>query len=103
VVRVLRLALAISSAAIAVCWPLAAQHASPSAVLTVAAIALAGAVIALLADTCWPGCAIAAGSLLRRAAALRRKSWGAAYQRQRNPDAAGRARPRAPSAALAAA
>jgi len=37
------------------------------------------------------------------AAALREKSWSAAFQRQRDPDAAGRARPRAPSAVPAAA
>ena len=40
---------------------------------------------------------------IRRASALREKSWGAAFLRQRDPDAAGRARPRAPSAAPAAA
>jgi hypothetical protein len=41
--------------------------------------------------------------LLRRARALREKSWHAAFLRQRDPDAAGRPRPRAPSAAQAAA
>ena len=41
--------------------------------------------------------------MIRRASALREKSWRAAFLRQRDPDAAGRARPRAPSAALAAA
>jgi hypothetical protein len=40
--------------------------------------------------------------LLRRAAALREKSWRAAFGRQRDPDARGRTRPRAPSAAPAA-
>ena len=35
--------------------------------------------------------------------ALREKSWSAAFQRQRDPDAAGRPRPRAPSAVPAAA
>jgi hypothetical protein len=40
---------------------------------------------------------------LSRARALRKKSWGAAFLRQRDPDAAGRPRPRAPSAAPAAA
>jgi uncharacterized membrane protein YedE/YeeE len=40
---------------------------------------------------------------LSRARALRKKSWGAAFGRQRDPDAAGRPRPRAPSAAPAAA
>jgi hypothetical protein len=41
--------------------------------------------------------------MIRRASALREKSWRAAFLRQRDPDAAGRARPRAPSAAPAAA
>ena len=41
--------------------------------------------------------------LLSRARALREKSWRAAFLRQRDPDAAGRPRPRAPSAAPAAA
>lgn len=40
---------------------------------------------------------------LSRACALREKSWRAAFLRQRDPDAAGRPRPRAPSAAPAAA
>ena len=41
--------------------------------------------------------------MIRRASALREKSWRAAFLRQRDPDAAGRPRPRAPSAAPAAA
>ena len=45
----------------------------------------------------------AALPLVRRARALREKSWRAAFLRQRDPDAAGRTRPRAPSAAQAAA
>ena len=45
----------------------------------------------------------AAGPLVSRAAALREKSWCAAFLRQRDPDAPGRARPRAPSGAPAAA
>jgi hypothetical protein len=47
---------------------------------------------------------VAAGvPVLRHVSALRERSWRAAFQRQRDPDAAGRARPRAPSAAPAAA
>jgi hypothetical protein len=102
-VRVFRVLLAIASADLAASWQLAAQHATPPAALAIAAITLAGAVIALLGQTWWPGCALAAESLVRRAAALRRKSRVAAYQRQRNPHAPGRPRPRAPSAAPAAA
>ena len=45
----------------------------------------------------------AAIPLIRRDSALREKSWRAAFLRQRDPDAAGRTRPRAPSAAPAAA
>ena len=41
--------------------------------------------------------------LLSRARALREKSWCAAFLRQRDPDADGRPRPRAPSVAPAAA
>ena len=39
----------------------------------------------------------------RRVAALRDKSWRAAFLPQRDPDARGRSRPRAPTAAQAAA
>jgi hypothetical protein len=43
-----------------------------------------------------------AGALpvLRRVATLRKKSWRVAFLRQRDPDSAGHARPRAPSAVL---
>ena len=43
------------------------------------------------------------GPAARRAAGLREKSWSAAFLRQRDPDAAGRPRPRAPSGSPAAA
>jgi Family of unknown function (DUF6412) len=81
---------------------------SGSASLTVLAGAvLAGvafaAVLALLASVAGLSRATAAIPMLRRARALREKSWRAAFLRQRDPDAAGRARPRAPSAAPAAA
>jgi len=69
---------------------------SPRDLLAVTAIALVGLAVALLA------CGIA-GPLTGRAAALREKSWSAAFQRQRDPDAAGRPRPRAPGTAPAAA
>jgi len=79
--------------------------ASPSAV---AVTLLAGAVLAGALATCLAsGAGIArlstAVPLIRRAAALREKSWRAAFLPQRDPDAAGRPRPRAPSAAPAAA
>ncbi len=95
----------IAAAALTIWWqPLTAQdYARPSAVLAIAAVALAGTIITLLAQTAWLASALQDGPLLQRAAALRRKSWNAVYQRQLNPDAAGHTRPRAPSAAPAAA
>ena len=83
---------------------------SPSG-LTVLAIGggavLAGAVfaavLALLTSVAGVSRSTAALPMIRRASALREKSWRAAFLRQRDPDAAGRSRPRAPSAAPAAA
>jgi Family of unknown function (DUF6412) len=85
---------------------LAQLAASPSGLTALAATVLAGAmlaaVLALLTSVAGVSRA-AALPLIRRARALREKSWRAAFLRQRDPDAAGRTRPRAPSAALAAA
>jgi hypothetical protein len=104
VARLIRITLAIAAAPFAAWWQLAAHPQAGSAgVLAIAAVALACALLAVLAHTRLPAGAITAGPLLRRAVALGRKSWAAAFQRQRDPDAAGRARPRAPSAAPAAA
>jgi hypothetical protein len=79
---------------------------SPSALTALAATVLAGAmfaaVLALLTSVAGVSRTAAALPLIRRARALREKSWRAAFLRQRDPDAAGRARPRAPSAAPAA-
>jgi hypothetical protein len=73
----------------------------------VAVSVLAGAVLAGLLAACLAHGGLArisaAVPLISRAAALREKSWLAAFGRQRDPDAAGRPRPRAPSAAPAAA
>jgi hypothetical protein len=81
--------------------------ASPSGLTALAAAVLAGAmfaaVLALLASVASTSRATAAVPMIRRASVLRKKSWGAGFLRQRDPDAAGRARPRAPSAAPAAA
>jgi hypothetical protein len=80
---------------------------APSVLPAVAVTALAGAVLAgvlaCLARGGRPARISAALPLISRAAALRDKSWRAAFLRQRDPDAAGRPRPRAPSAAPAAA
>jgi hypothetical protein len=81
--------------------------ASPSVLTALAATVLAGAmlaaVVALLTSVAGVSRTTAALPLVRRARALREKSWRAAFLRQRDPDAAGRTRPRAPSAAPAAA
>ena len=85
---------------------LAQLAAGPSGLTALAATVLAGAmlaaVLALLTSVAGAS-STAALPLIRRGRALREKSWRAAFLRQRDPDAAGRARPRAPSAALAAA
>jgi len=97
----IRVALTVAVAQVAVGWQLAQHAATPSGVVAIASVALAAAVIAVLAREPLAGAALTGAP--RLAVALRRKSWGAAFQRQRNPDAPGRPRPRAPSAALAAA
>ncbi len=80
---------------------------SPSGLTTLAGAILAGAVLAavlaLLTSVAGVSRGTAALPMIRRASALREKSWRAAFLRQRDPDAAGRSRPRAPSAAPAAA
>ena len=80
---------------------------SPSGLTALATAVLAGAmfaaVLALLTSVASLSRTTAALPMIRRASALREKSWRAAFLRQRDPDAAGRSRPRAPSAALAAA
>jgi hypothetical protein len=81
---------------------------TPSGLTALAAAILAGAVFAAVLTllTSVAGQrdgSRAAAPMVRRVSALRDKSWRAAFLRQRDPDAAGRARPRAPSAAPAAA
>lgn len=76
----------------------------PSFVVTVLAVAvLAGVLAVCLASGARLGRLSTAFPLTSRAAALREKSWSAAFLRLHDPDAAGRPRPRAPSAAPAAA
>jgi len=82
---------------------LAPSGLSALAVTVLAGTVLAGALAAFLASGAGLGRLSAAVPLLRRAAALREKSWRAAFLPQSDPDAAGRPRPRAPSAAPAAA
>ena len=71
------------------------------AVLTVAVLAVA--VVGCLAVGASLAGAAAGHPVVRHLTALREKSWRVAFQRQRDPDARGRTRPRAPSAAQAAA
>jgi hypothetical protein len=68
------------------------------AVLAVAAVAVVGCLAAGASPTTAAGLPVT-----RRVAALRDKSWRVAFLPQRDPDARGRSRPRAPSAAQAAA
>jgi hypothetical protein len=100
---VLLRSLGIASATLAACWQLSPHGlaASPG-LMALAAVGFAGAALALLIRP-GPLTGLRSGPLVRRVVALRRKSWGAAFQRQRDPDAAGQARPRAPSAVPAAA
>jgi hypothetical protein len=95
--------LTMATGGLAASWQPATGGFGQSALMAVAAISLAGAVLTLLAQSGWLAIGLTAGPLLQRAAALRRKSDAAVFQRQLNPDAAGHARPRAPSAAPAAA
>ncbi len=76
---------------------------TPTGMLAVAALVLAGLALAILAHGARIAAAVTARPLSGRACALREKSRGAVFQRLLNPDAAGRTRPRAPSAAPAAA
>jgi len=72
------------------------------AVSALAITVLAGALTVCLASAARLGRLSASVPLISRAA-LREKSWRTAFLAQRDPDAAGRPRPRAPSAVPAAA
>jgi hypothetical protein len=85
-------------------WHLPGQPlTTPSGLLALAAIALTGMLVALIARNAGITAALTTLPLAGRATALREKAWLARFQRQLDPDAAGRARPRAPSAVPAAA
>jgi hypothetical protein len=92
---------------LAVIWPVAGPVGGPAAFTALGAAALAavvaGLIVTVLADSARLARAVTSGPLVSRAAGLREKSWCAAFLRQRDPNAAGRPRPRAPSAAPAAA
>ena len=74
-----------------------------SGLMVLAAITLTGMLVALLAQGARIAATAAAVPLGCRAAALRAKSWRAGFLPQRDPDAPGRSRPRAPTASPAAA
>ena len=76
---------------------------APSGLVMLAGITLTGMLIVLLAAGSRLAAAVTARPLRGRSAAFREKSWRAGFLPQRDPDAAGRARPRAPTAAPAAA
>lgn len=78
-----------------------ADNPQRAAVLTVAVLAVV-LVGCLAVGASWSG-ASASLPVLRRITALADKSWRVAFLRQRDPDARGRTRQRAPSAAQAAA
>jgi hypothetical protein len=87
--------------AVVLCWQPASATSSGFAALAV--VTLAGVIIALLTRSAWLAGALLTGPRRQSASALRRRSRSAACQRQLDPDAAGHSRPRAPSAAPAAA
>jgi Family of unknown function (DUF6412) len=76
---------------------------SALAATALAGAAFIGALAVCLASGARLVAIVAAIPQLSHALAVRDKSWGAAFLRQCDPDAAGRPRPRAPSAAPAAA
>lgn len=97
-------ALLAAGAQLAGWWHLLGQVlVTPSGLLALAAIALTGMLIALIARNAGITAALTTLPMTSRATALREKAWLARFQQQLDPDAAGRARPRAPSAVPAAA
>ena len=76
---------------------------TPQRAAMLAVVVLAVAVVGRLAAGASLAGAAGGFPVLRRVATLRDKSWRVAFLRQRHPGARGRTRPRAPSAALAAA
>jgi hypothetical protein len=76
---------------------------TPARLTALAALTLTALLVALLTSRARIAAAATAIPLGSRAAALREKSWRADFLPQRDPDSAGRPRPRAPSAVLAAA
>ena len=75
----------------------------PAGLMALAAVTLTCLLVALLAQGARLAAAVTAAPQRSGVAALREKSWRAGFISQRDPDAPGRARPRAPTAGPAAA
>src|SRR5262249_37006344 len=75
----------------------------PAGLMALAAVTLTCLLVALLAQGARLAAAVTAAPQQSGVAALREKSWRAGFTSQRDPDAPGRARPRAPTAVPAAA
>jgi hypothetical protein len=75
----------------------------PAGLMALAAVTLTCLLIALVAQGARLAAAVTAAPQKSGVAALREKSWRAGFVPQRDPDAPGRARPRAPTAGPAAA
>lgn len=86
-------------------WVLLAAGATlrPAGLMVLAAVTLTCLFLALLAQGGWIAAVVGVVPQIARAAALREKSWRAAFVPQLDPDAPGRSRPRAPSVCPAAA
>jgi hypothetical protein len=92
-----------SLAGLAVATHLFAGQSPATVLMMVMAAATLAALVVLIASVVSMSGRAAAQPVLRRVATLRGKSWRVSFLRQRDPDSAGRSRPRAPSAAPAAA
>jgi len=75
----------------------------PAGLMALAAVTLTCLLIALLAQGARLAATLTAAPQKSGVAALRERSWRAGFVSQRDPDAPGRARPRAPTAGPAAA
>ena len=75
----------------------------PAGLMALAAVTLTCLLVALLAQGARLAATVTAAPQKSGVAALREKSWRAGFVSQRDPDAPGRARPRAPTAGPAAA
>jgi len=84
-------------------WADTPQRAAVVTVAVLAVAVLAVEVAGARAISATLAVATGATPVRRRVAALRRRSWRVAFLPQRDPDARGRSRPRAPAAAPAAA